>query len=122
MTVLFAVFVAVHRIILIGEAEPFDRVTVEAFGTFLVRQIQSGFLHPFETLRVRRSARLVLGQTVESLFPIGQVHAQVPKGYLVPVEAVQPQVPVSLVESRVLEIRPLSAHKKRLRVRSESPK
>lgn len=102
MAVLFAVLVTVYGVVFIRQAEPLHRVAVQALRSFLVGQIQSGLLHPFETLRVRR--RTVSRQAIESLLPLRQVHAEVTERYLVPVDTEQSQETVVLVESRVLEI------------------
>lgn len=102
MAVLFAVLVTVYGVIFIRQAEPFHRVAVQALRSFLVGQIQSGLLHPFETLRVGR--RTVPRQAIESLFPLRQIHAEVTECYLVPVDTKQSQETVVFVEPRVLEI------------------
>ena len=85
MAVLFAVLVTVYGVVFIRQAEPLHRVAVEALRSFLVGQIQSGLLHPFETLRTVRR-RTVLRQAIESLLPLRQVHAEVTQRYLVPVD------------------------------------
>lgn len=102
MAVLFAVFVTVHGVVFIRQAEPLDRVAIQALRSFFVGQIQSSFLHPFETLHVGGPA--VSRQAVESLLPLRQVHAKVTERYLVPVDAEQSQETVFLVEPRILEI------------------
>lgn len=105
MAVLFAVLVTVHGVVFIRQAEPLDRVAVEALRSFLVGQIQSGLLHPFEALRVGGRTVLLPRQAIESLLPVRQVHAEVTERYLVPVDTEQSQETVVLVEPRVLEIR-----------------
>jgi len=102
MAVLFSVFVTIHGVVFIRQAEPFDRVTIQAFGSFLVGQIQSSFLHPFETLRVGWFT--VFRQAIVRFLPLCQVHAEVTERYLVSVCAKQSQETVFLVEPRVLEI------------------
>jgi len=102
MAVLFAVLVTVYGVVFIRQAEPLHRVAIQALRSFLVGQIQSGLLHPFETLRVGRCT--VSCQAIESLFPLRQIHAEVTESYLVPVDTEQSQETVVLVESRVLEI------------------
>lgn len=102
MAILFSVFVTIHGVVFIRQAEPLDRVAIQTFGPFLVGQIQSSFLHPFKTLHVGRFT--MFRQAVERLFPLRQVHAEVAERYLVPVHTVQSQETVFLVEPRVLEI------------------
>lgn len=108
MAVLFSVFVAVHGVVFVRQAEPLDRVAIQAFGPFLVGQIQSGFLHPFETLHV--VGFTVFGQAIESPLSFRKVRPEVTERYLGPVHAEQTQESVLLVESRVLEIRFLFKH------------
>lgn len=103
MAVLFSVFVTIYGVVFIRQAKPLDRVAIQAFGSFLVGQIQSGFLHPFKTLHARRFT--MFRQAIESLLPLRQLYAEVTERYLVPVDAEQSQETVLLVEPRVLEIR-----------------
>lgn len=115
MAVLFSVFVTIHRVVFVRQAEPLDRVAVQAFGrSFLVGQIQSGFLHPFETLHVVPRLTVYRRQAIERLLPVRQLRAQVTERYLVPVRAEQSQETVFLVEPRVLEIRSLRAQRSRV--------
>lgn len=107
MSVLFSVLVTIDGIVFIRQAEPLDRVAIQTFGSFLVGQIQSSFLHPFETLHV--VGFTMFRQAIECLLPIRQVHAEVTERYLMPVRAEQSQETVFLVEPRVLEIRFLRA-------------
>lgn len=107
MSVLFSVLVTINGVVFIRQAEPLDRVAIQAFGSFLVGQIQSSFLHPFETLHV--VGFTMFCQAIERLLPLRQLHAEVSERYLVPVRAEQSQETVFLVESRVLEIRFLRA-------------
>lgn len=108
MAVLFSVFVTVYGVVFIRQAEPLDRVAIQAFGPFLVGQIQSSFLHPFETLHVVRFT--VFRQAIESPLSLRQIRPEVTERYLGPVDAEQTQESVLLVEPRVLEIRFLFIH------------
>jgi len=84
MAVLFTVLVTVYGVVFIRQAEPLHRVAVQALWCFLVGQIQSGLLHPFEALSVWW--RTVFRQAIESFLPLRQVHAEITERYLVPVD------------------------------------